>query len=541
MKNWYKTAVIYSLDVEAYRDADGDGTGDFEGIKKSLPYLSSLGVNCVWLLPFFDTPNKDNGYDVKDYFTIDKRFGNLGTFVEFMDIAKQYNIRILIDLVVNHTSNEHPWFKEALKGPGNEYYNYYIWTKEKPKDYEPKLIFGDQQSGNWEYVEELDSYYFHTFYKFQPDLNLANPKVRDEIKRIMHFWTQLGISGFRMDAVTHMISKKHESQDFDKSPHHILKEFRGFLELHAPDCILLAEADVKPEAYEKFFSGNDEMHMLFNFYANNYLFYSLAIDKAAPLIKAFKAIPQANGTAQYANFIRNHDELDLERLSDDEMQKVLERFAPDEDMRIFGRGIRRRFNPMVKGDRKLLEFSYSLLLSLPGTPVLRYGQEIGMGEDLSLPGRDAVRTVMQWSNQQHAGFSIAPSEKLARPVIEHGPFNFKEINVNKQIKDKNSLVNWMSLAITARTRCPEFGTGAYEFLDYDDDEVMIHLCRIDESVAVAIHNFGNEKKKVRLNIDENLKESLIDIFGNEPYPDLDPQNNEVEINGKGYRWFRTGF
>ena len=452
MKNWYRRAIIYSLDVEAFKDSDGDGVGDFGGVRKSLSYLTSLGIDCVWLLPFFETPNRDNGYDVSNYFSVDSRLGNLGTFTEFMNIAQEHSVRVIMDLVVNHTSDQHPWFKEAVERPDSVYHDYYIWANEIPEDYEPKAIFGEQQSGNWEYIKKLDKYYYHTFYKFQPDLNLANPLVRDEIKRIMHFWLNVGVAGFRMDAVTHMIRKKHSSQHFDKSPHDILREFRQFMDDFAPHSVLLAEADVKPEDYKHFFSGEAGMHMLFNFYGNNYLFYALATEKAEPLKKAFEKLPHTYGTEQLANFIRNHDELDLERLSDDERQHVFERFAPEEDMRIFGRGIRRRFASMVQDDRSMLELAYSLLLSLPGTPIIRYGEEIGMGDDLRLPGREAVRTLMQWSDQKNGGFSTAPKDKLARPLITSGSNGYKEINVNKQIRDRESFLNWMVRDITAHRR-----------------------------------------------------------------------------------------
>lgn len=541
MKDWYKKSIIYSIDVEAYMDGNGDGIGDFDGLRKSLPYLSSLGINCLWLLPFYQTPNRDNGYDVSDYFSVDPRLGDLGTFTDFMDAAKEHNIRVIIDLVVNHTSNEHPWFKEAIKGPGNKYYDYYIWADKKPSDYKPKIIFGNQQSGNWEYLEELDQFYYHTFYNFQPDLNLANPKVIEEIKRIMHFWLKMGVLGFRMDAVTFIITKKHESQPFQKDPNEILKGLRKFMDQIAPYAILLAEANVKPQDYEKFFAGKDEMHMLFNFYGNNYFFYSLATEKAKPLENAFKELPKIAGNEQYANFIRNHDELDLERLGDKERKEVFQKYASEEEMRLFGRGIGRRFQSMVQGERKQIELAYSLLLSLPGTPVIRYGEEIGMGDDLSLKGRMAVRTVMQWSDQKNGGFSKANPEDLVRPVIEKSPYGYKEINVNKQIKDKNSLLNWVSMGITARRRCPEFGAGTYDFLDSKDDEILIHICKMKETAAIAVHNFSSEKKHIKLEVEEELAHSLIDIFGDEAYPALEGQNKHIEINPKGYRWFRTGF
>jgi maltose alpha-D-glucosyltransferase/alpha-amylase len=541
MKNWYKRSVIYSVDVEAFRDGDDDGIGDFNGLRKSLPYLASLGVDCLWILPFLETPNRDNGYDICNYFSVDKRLGNLGTFTEFMNIAQEFNIRVIIDMVVNHTSDQHPWFQEALKGPDSAYHDYYIWADEIPEGYQPKKVFGDAQSGNWEYVKELDRYYYHTFYKFQPDLNLANPRVREEIKRIMHFWLQMGVAGFRMDAVTHMIRRKHESQNFDKAPHEILHEFRIFLDDYAPHSVMLAEADVEPEAYNQFFSGQAGMHMLFNFYGNNYLFYSLASEKAQPLVDAFKKLPNKQGVEQFANFIRNHDELDLERLRDAERQRVFDHFAPDEDMRVFGRGIRRRFAPMVNGDRSLLELAYSLMFSLPGTPVLRYGDEIGMWDDLSLPGRESVRTLMQWSDRENGGFSCAPQDELVRPLIDSGPGSYEQINVNNQIKDTKSLLNWMVLAITARRRCSDFGLGAYEFLETHDDEVMVHICRNEDTASIAAHNFSQSRKVIELDIDDETADQLVDVFGDQVYRRIEPGTKAMELMPRGYRWLKTRF
>ncbi len=541
MRDWYKRSIIYSLDVDAYRDGDGDGVGDFHGLRKSLPHLSSLGIDCLWLLPFYDTPNRDDGYDVMNYYSVDSRLGNLGTFAEFMDAAREYNIRVIIDLVANHTSDQNPWFLEALKGKDNQYHNYYIWADEIPDGYEPKKIFGENQSGNWKYVEEINRYFYHTFYEFQPDLNLANPRVRDEIRRIMRFWLKMGVAGFRMDGVTHMIRKKHESQNFDKDPHAVVEEFREFLNLQAPHAYLLAEADVEPEQYKEFFSGTSGMNILFNFYGNNYLFYALAIETATPLVKAFEALPRCQGTEAFANFIRNHDELDLERLSEEERQQVFERFAPDEDMRIFGRGIRRRFPSMVNGDRKMMELAYSLLLSLPGTPVIRYGEEIGMGDDLDIKGRGAVRTAMQWADTRNAGFSVASSESLARPVIKEGIWGYSNINVNSQIKDNNSFLNWMTRAIAARRRCTEFGQGQYRFLKTADDQVMVHLCERKASLAIAVHNFSDAEKRVPLHIEFRSAEQLIDVFCDHPYSSEGLASGEVQVGPKGYRWFRTGF
>lgn len=425
-KYWYKNAVIYSLDVETFKDSNGDGIGDFKGLRNSLPYLSSLGITCLWLLPFFDTPNKDNGYDVRDYYKVDARLGDLGHFAELIDAAEEAGIRVIIDLAVNHNSTEHQWFQKSRKDKNSKFRNYYMWADEKPEDDNNNMMTGGEDGGsNWEYDGEADAYFYHTFFPHQPDLNISNEDVQEEIFRIMHFWLKLGVSGFRVDAAPHMFTEKGRA-DFGEDPHSIFRHFREFVETQKKDAILLAEVDLAPGKYEKFLGDEDQMHMLFNFYVNNYLFLSFAREEATPVAKALKKMPQIQEKEQMAIFLRNHDELNLDKLSEKEKQEVFRAFAPHENMRIFGRGIRRRLAPILGNDRRKLELAHSLLFTLPGTPVLRYGEEIGMGEDLSTEGRSSVRTVMQWANQKNGGFSDAPSDELIRNVISEGEFGYKK-------------------------------------------------------------------------------------------------------------------
>ena len=540
MKHWYKNAVIYSLDVETYLDSNQDGIGDFTGLSRCLEYLAGLGVTCVWLLPFYPSPNRDNGYDVKEYYGVDPRLGNLGGFVEFMNAAEERNIRVLVDLVVNHTSVEHPWFQEARKDRNSKYRNYYVWVDEPIEEQAQYPIFGERQEGNWAYDEEAGQYYYHTFYQYQPDLNLTNPEVRKEIRKIMRFWLKLGVSGFRMDAVPHMIrAKGHER--FESDPHDVLREFRRFVEEQKSDAVLLAEVDVEPERYTEFFGDGDQMHMLFNFYLDNYLFLAFARESAEPIARALDALPRVSDKSQYATFLRNHDELDLERLSDTERQEVFDTFAPDESMRLFGRGIRRRLAPMFGGDRRRLELAHSLLLTLPGSPVIRYGDEIGMGEDLSLKERNSVRTPMQWSNEQNAGFSTAPSETLALPVINEGPFGYPNVNVNDQRRDRDSLLNWLERAIRLRKECPEFGWGDYEVLDVGTPEVLVHIYRWKHGVALAAHNLSGKDCTVELDLTEEDTADLLEVFGDQAYEAFEAASGKLRLGGYGYRWFRKSF
>jgi maltose alpha-D-glucosyltransferase/alpha-amylase len=533
-KYWYKNAVIYSLDVETFKDSNQDGIGDFKGLRNSIPYLSSLGITCIWLLPFFDTPNKDNGYDVRNYYQVDSRLGDLGHFTEFIDAAEEAGIRVLIDLAVNHTSTQHEWFQKSRKDKDSKYRDFYIWVDKKPKNDNKNMMTGGEEGGsNWEYDEEADAYFYHTFFPHQPDLNISNEDVQEEIFRIMHFWLKLGVSGFRIDAAPHMFTEKGRV-DFGEDPHSIFRHFREFVETHKKDAILLAEVDLAPEKYEKFLGDEDQMHMLFNFYVNNYLFLSFAREEATPVAEALKKMPQIQKKEQMAIFLRNHDELNLDKLSEKEKQEVFKVFAPYENMRIFGRGIRRRLAPILGNDRQKLELAHSLLFTLPGTPVLRYGEEIGMGEDLSMEGRSSVRTVMQWANQKNGGFSNAPSNELIRNVISEGEFSYKKVNVNDQHRDPGSLLHWMERAINTRNEFPEFGWGNYEILDTGNSKVLAHCRKSDKGLAVALHNFSSEEQKVKIQLDE--PEDIIDIFGDKKYETFNTKTQEVTLSPYGYRW-----
>lgn len=534
-KYWYKNAVIYCADVETFKDSNGDGIGDFEGLKNGLTYLSSLGVNCLWLMPFFDTPNKDNGYDVRDYYQVDSRLGDLGHFAEIIDAAEEIGMRIIIDLAVNHTSKEHIWFQEARKNKDSKFRDYYIWADEKPEEEDKNMMAGGEgeDASNWEYDEEAGAYYFHTFFSHQPDLNISNEDVQKEIFRIMHFWLKLGVSGFRIDAAPHMFTEKGKVE-FGEDPHEIFRNLREFVETQKRDAILIAEVDLNPEQYQKFFGDEDQMHMLFNFYVNNYLFLAFAREDAAPVAKALKEMPQTGEKEQMAIFVRNHDELNLDKLSAEEREEVFEAFAPDEDMRIFGRGIRRRLAPMLNNDRKRIEMALSLLFTLPGTPILRYGQEIGMGEDLSMEGRSSVRTLMQWSNDPNGGFSDAPEDKLIRNIISEGEFSYKKVNVNDQHRDPDSLLNWVSRAIDSRKEFPEFGWGDYTVLDTNNSKVLAHCRKSNKGLAIALHNFSGEEQTVTLKFEE--PEEIVDVFGDKRYDSFNQETQEIKLTSYGYRW-----
>ncbi|GMA93979.1 hypothetical protein GCM10025881_08030 [Pseudolysinimonas kribbensis] len=408
---WWKSAVIYCLDVEKFMDWDGDGVGDFAGLAHRMDYLHELGVTCLWLMPFYPTPNRDDGYDISDFFGVDPRLGDLGDLVEVMRLAKDRGIRVIVDLVVNHTSDEHPWFRSARADRTSPHRDYYVWRDRPPRN-SPEPVFPDVETSVWQLDEQTGQYYLHNFYRFQPDLNVTNPAVRDEVVKIMGFWLQLGVSGFRVDAVPFLVEMDRGDGDPREleTPMDFLKSLRAFLERREGEAVMLGEANLPRPAQKQYFGGpdGDGLTMQFDFISMQSMYLSLARKDPRPLQKALTSRPATATQSQWANFVRNHDELTLDKLSDEEREEVFDAFAPEERMRVYGRGIIRRLPSMLLGDPRRIRMVYSLLFSLPGTPVLFYGEEIGMGEDLAAGGRAAVRTPMQWTEGRTAGSRPPP-------------------------------------------------------------------------------------------------------------------------------------
>jgi maltose alpha-D-glucosyltransferase/alpha-amylase len=531
---WYKNAVFYSLDVDTFADGNGDGIGDFRGLTGKLDYLASLNINCIWLLPFYPSPNRDNGYDVIDFYGVDHRLGTLGDFVTFTREARERGIRVIVDLVANHTSIDHPWFQQARRNKDSVYRGYYVWSDTRPEDADEGMVFPGEQESTWTYDEEADAYYFHRFYAHQPDLNVANPAVREEIAKVMSFWLQLGVSGFRVDAVPFLI----ELRGIDApglQPFDFLEEFRTYLSWRQGDAVMLAEANVIPDQVDDYFGSGDRLQMMFNFWANQHLFLALTTQDRRPLVRAFEALPELPRVCQWASFLRNHDELDLGRLTKDQRQQVFEALAPDPGMRLFGRGIRRRLAPMLDGDRRRLELAYSLMLTLPGSPVIWYGEEIGMGDLLSLEGRSSVRTPMQWNDERNAGFSTAPAAQLIRPVVEDGPFEYRRINVEQQRRDPESLLSWIERALRVRRECREFGWGECEFLSAGPIEVLVHRCRLGASSVLLAHNLSDREQRLRLPLrQDHVARDLLSM----DEKTIAHDTIELSLDPYGYRWLR---
>ncbi|MFB2877942.1 alpha-amylase family protein [Floridanema aerugineum] len=536
--HWYKNAIVYSLDVETFLDSDGNGVGDFPGLTNCLDHLSGLGITCLWLLPFYPSPNRDNGYDVMDYYGVDPRLGTLGDFVEFMHQAKERGIRVIIDLVVNHTSIQHPWFQASRSDKNSRYRDYYVWEENPPKDTDPALLaFPNAEDSIWEYDEKAEAFYLHHFYKEQPDLNIGNPKVQEEIRKIMGFWLELGVSGFRIDAAPFLIKGIGIEGANPEELEGFLAEMHSFLVSRRGDAVLLAEANVASENIPVYFGEGDRMHLLFNFLLNQYMFLALARKDANTLRDGLKILPKIPENCQWLNFVRHHDELTLDRISKSEQQEIFAAFAPEENMQLYGHGIRRRLAPMLGGDRCQIELVYSLLFTLPGTPLVRYGEEIGMGDDLSLPDRNSVRTVMQWSDEKNGGFSKAEPDKLTRPTIKGGEYGYEKVSVSSQQRDPNSLINWMERAIRVRKQCPELGWGEWAILETDEPAVFAHSCEWQGKTVIALHNLAD--KPCRVSLKANNYTHLFDLFGDRQYDSLDGDLSSIPLEAYGYRWFRV--
>jgi len=538
---WYKNAIIYCLSVGTYMDANGDGVGDFQGLLRRLDYLHGLGVTGIWLMPFQVSPCKDDGYDIADYYNVDPRYGTLGDFVEFAHGAKQRGIRVLIDLVVNHTSNQHRWFKEARSDPKSKYRDWYVWSKKRPPHANEGMVFPGVQKSTWNYDSEAKAWYFHRFYDFQPDLNTSNPEVQAEILKIMGFWIQQGVSGFRMDAVPFIISTKGPRVRKPKEQFDMLRTFREFLQWRQGDCIVLAEANVLPDTDLDYFGKDGErMHMMFNFQVNQHLFYALAAADARPLIKAMKATKPRPPTAQWGMFLRNHDELDLGRLTKKQRQVVFDAFGPEKEMQLYDRGIRRRLAPMLGGDQRRLELAYSLMFTLPGTPVIRYGDELGMGDDLSLPERNCARTVMQWSGEPHGGFTKC--DRPSTKVIDKGPYGFKHLNAAIQRRHPDSLLNWTERIIRMRKEVPEVGWGDFEVLKVADPAVLALRYDWRNNSVLFLHNLHEEPREVRF--DPGVKgehgKLLVNLLAEDHSKAEKSGKHRVMLEGYGYRWYRVG-
>jgi maltose alpha-D-glucosyltransferase / alpha-amylase len=544
INRWYQEAVIYSLDVSSFQDSDGDGRGDVRGLISRLDYLSRLGVSCLWLNPIHPSPGRDSGYDISDYYGVDPALGSLGDFADLARGAQERGIRIILDLVVNHTSDEHPWFVSARSSPDSPFRDWYVWSAEEPPNRRQGTVFPGEQTETWSFDEQARAWYFHRFYDFQPDLNWANPAVRQEMAKVMNFWLQLGAAGFRIDAAPFILEMVKPGVDSGPQDFSIMDSWRQETQWLRGDSVLLCEANVPPTEVVKFVGSrtegpSDRAQMMFDFLLNPRTWLALARSDAEPLIEALTAAVKLPKGGQWVSFLRNHDELDLSRLTDEQRGDVFREFAPRPEMRLYGRGIRRRLGPMLKGDQRRIEFAYSLQFSLPGTPALRYGEEIGMGEDLSLDGRDAVRTPMHWDDTPNAGFSSAEPDALFRPVVMTGKFGAKKVNVRSQQRDPNSLLRWFENLIHTLRIAPEIGTGTCSVVDAPlPRSVLAHRFDAPAGSILLLHNLADMPVTVDIGPLPGMNGAPYDLFVDGPYDAPTKKLTGLTLNGWGYRWIR---
>lgn len=534
---WYKTATIYSLEVGTFKDSNGDGIGDFKGLTEKLGYIDSLGANTIWLAPIMPSPGKDDGYDVTDFYSVNPKFGTMKDFREFLREAKKRKIRVLMDLVLNHTSDEHPWFRAARKDSTSKYRLWYVWADKKPKDANLGMVFPGVQKETWSYDSVAHKYYFHRFYKFQPDLNYGNPDVQQESFKILKFWLKQGVDGYRLDAMPFIIDLPETGSENPDRMIQLVAEMRRQVQSVKSDALLLGEANLSPKENKDYFGEeNDGLQMMFNFYANQYLFYALASADVKPLVTALEDTKKKPQAAQWGYFLRNHDEIDLARLSEDQRNLVYAKFGPDTTMQLYDRGIRRRLAPMLNNPQ-LLRMAYSLLFSLPGTPVVRYGEELGMGDDLRLKERLSVRTPMQWSSAKNAGFST--SHKPFRPVISHGNFDYKKINVQSELADNNSLLNFIKQLIQLRKECPEIGIGSFTLPKTNSEHVLALLVSYGEKSTLVLHNFSPKTETVEVRLPDNQHGTIIPLL---PVKSTQKVNTEgkivLKMGAYAYQWYR---
>jgi len=537
---WYSEAVVYCLDVDTFADSNTDGIGDLPGLIGRLDYLARLGVTCLWLHPIHPSPRRDDGYDATDFYNVDPRFGTLGDFAELLHQANNLGIRVIIDLVINHVSDEHPWFQSARSDPDSPYRDWFVWSETEPADRYQGMVFPGEQPETWTFDETAGLWYYHRFYDFQPDLNMANPDVRAEVKKVMAFWLQLGVSGFRIDAVPFIIELTVPGESESPKDFEFLTELREHAAWRRGDALLLAEANVEPANLVTYFgdsngSGN-RINMLFDFMLNGRLVLALARQDPEPIIEALRDTPALPRGGQWATFLRNHDEIDLSRLTAEQREEVFAVFGPDPEMRLYDRGIRRRLAPMLGGDERRLKLAYSLQFTLRGTPVLRYGEEIGMGDDLSLPGRQAIRTPMQWSSAAGAGFSAAP--ELVRPVISRGNYRYHKVNVTDQRGDPDSLLIWFERMIRTLRESPEVGTGSCQHVDVPlPPGVLAHRADAASGCMLFLHNLGTQPAVVDLGHLAAEADHPNDVFTDREYEPVG-KLDALEIDGYGYRWIR---
>jgi len=534
---WYKDAIIYQLHVKSFADSNGDGVGDFKGLTSRLDYLRDLGVDCLWLLPMYPSPFRDDGYDIADYCAIHPRYGTLDDFREFLDEAHARGLRVITELVLNHPSDQHAWFQEARLSRDSPRRDWYVWSDTDDRYAGVRIIFLDTERSNWAWDPESKQYYWHRFFSHQPDLSYDNPAVREEIWNVMKFWLDIGVDGFRVDAVPYLIEREGTSCENLPETHDVLKFLRARLNEHFTGKVLLAEANMWPEDVRHYFGDGDEFHMAFHFPLMPRMFMAVRLEDRKPLVEIVERTPEIPEICQWGIFLRNHDELTLEMVTSVERDFMYEEYAQDPVARI-NLGIRRRLAPLLEGDRRRIELMNGLLMTLPGSPIIYYGDEIGMGDNIYLGDRNGVRTPMQWNGGWNAGFSAADPERLAQPLISNALYGYQAVNVESQRRSEHSLLNWMRRLINIRKSTRVFSRGSTTFLKPQNHRVLAYLRTLGKEQVLVVCNLSSSAQAVELDLRSLAGAIPIEMFGKSLFPRIGELPYMLTLGPYDFYWFK---
>ena len=534
---WYKDAIIYELHVKTFQDSTGDGMGDFRGLIGKLDYLQELGVTAIWLLPFYPSPLRDDGYDIADYTTVHPSYGTLDDFKAFLTAAHNRGLRVLIEMVMNHTSDQHPWFQEARSSRDNPKRDWYVWSDTDTKYQGVRIIFIDTELSNWTWDPVSKSYYWHRFFSHQPDLNFDNPNVFEAMWEIMRFWLDMGVDGFRLDAVPYLVEREGTSCENLAETHAVIKEVRKRLDQFYPGRMLLAEANQWPADVRAYFGDGDEFHTAFHFPLMPRMFMAVKLEDRKPIIEILDQTPPIPENCQWCIFLRNHDELTLEMVTDVERDYMYDEYATDKTMRI-NLGIRRRLAPMMENDRRRIELLNGLLMSMPGTPIVYYGDEIGMGDNIYLGDRNGVRTPMQWNGGTNAGFSFADPERLYSPLISNSVYGYQVVNVDSQRRFSHSLLSWMKALIKTRNSYRVFSRGTMEFLRPSNHRVLAYIRELGNEKILVVNNLSSSAQAVELDVQRYKGYIPIEMFGRNLFPRFGDLPYLLTLGPYQFYWFR---
>jgi maltose alpha-D-glucosyltransferase / alpha-amylase len=536
---WFKDAVFYEAPVKSFYDSDNNGIGDFRGMAERLDYIKNLGVDCIWLLPMYPSPYKDDGYDISDFVSIHPEYGTVSDFKALLDAAHERGLKVIADLVVNHTSDQHAWFQEARKDPESPYRDYYVWGDDPTRYPDARIIFIDTEVSNWTYDPEAGQYFWHRFFSNQPDLNYENPSVQEEMLNIVRFWLSMGLDGFRCDAVPYLFEEEGTICENLPETHVFLQRLRRMVDEEFPGKILLAEANQWPEDVVAYFGSPDdpEFHMAFHFPLMPRMFMAIRREDRIPIVEIMTRTPAIPENAQWAIFLRNHDELTLEMVTDEERDYMYSEYAKDKEMRR-NVGIRRRLAPLLDNSRRKIELMNSLLFSLPGSPVLYYGDELGMGDNVFLGDRNGVRTPMQWSNDRNGGFSRADAARLYDPLITDPVYGFQAVNVEAQERLPTSLLEWMRRMIRVRKKYRAFGRGTLEFLNADNRKVLAYVRAYGDEVLLCVVNLSRFVQPSQLDLSAYDGWQPIELIGETPFPHIGELPYFLTLGPHSFYWFR---